>query len=256
MAGGGRSEDVHRARGALVVVAGEDTFHDLAAAGPMLQRLAIEAGFAACLGVGLQRFREPRPDASSVDVLVLYTYGAAFPTQEQEALTALVRAGMGLVAVHCANVLRGTPDALDPADRPMFELLGSRFLRHPPTASGRHRIEVDPDHPVTQGMAGFELQDEYYELELADGDLVLLARRERVEREQDPTATVPVAYARLVGRGRVVYLALGHDERAWYEPGFQALVRGAIRWAARSAGGSVDGAGGDVQGPTPGPGCP
>lgn len=59
MAGGGRSEDVHRARGALVVVAGEDTFYDLAAAGPMLQRLAIEAGFAARLGIGLERLREP-----------------------------------------------------------------------------------------------------------------------------------------------------------------------------------------------------
>ncbi len=228
-------EDTHQTRRALVVVAGEDTFHDLAAAGPMLQRLAIEAGFAASLGIGLQRFHEPRPARSTADVLVLYTYGAVFPTQEQEALTALVRNGTGLVAVHCTNVLRGTPDALDPADRPMFELLGSRFLRHPPTVSGRHRIEVVGGHPVTDGISDFELQDEYYELELADDDLVVLAHRARVEGEQDPTNRVPVAYARHVGRGRAVYIALGHDERAWSEPGFQALVRGAVMWAAGRA---------------------
>jgi type 1 glutamine amidotransferase len=233
MSHGGRAKDRRWTGHALVVLAGEDAYHDLAAAGPMLQRLALDAGFAAHVGVGLQRFREPRAQTATADVLVLYAFGALFPTAEQEALAASVRAGLGLVAVHCTNVLSTVGDALDPADRPMFELLGSRFVAHPPIVAARHRVEVVRGHPVTDGLVDFELWDEYYELELADDDLEVLARRQRVDGERDRAATVPVMYARNVGQGRVVYLALGHDERAWGEPGFRALVLRAIRWAAR-----------------------
>jgi type 1 glutamine amidotransferase len=224
------------------VIAGEDTYHDPVAAGEMLRSTALAMGLDTHLGVGLQRFFEPRPETEAADVVLLYTYGALFPTAEQEALAALVHGGTGLVAVHCANVLRTAGEALDPADRPLFELLGSRFVRHPPTVSGRHRIEVVSGHPATDGLKGFETEDEYYELELADDGIEVLAHRARVEGERDPSLSVPIMYARHVGRGRVVYLALGHDVGGWRVPGFQALVRAALRWAARSAIGSVDGA--------------
>jgi len=217
---------------ALVVIAGEDTYHDLAAAGEMLRTAATDAGLTTHLGVGLQRFRESRPETQAADVVVLYIFGAAFPTAEQEALTALVRDGRGLVAVHCANTLRTMEGTLEPEDRPMFELLGSRFVRHP-ADSGPHRIVVLPGHPVTEGVQGFGTVDEYYELELADDAIVPLAVRERLEGERFPTTTVPVMYARHVGAGRVVYLALGHDERGWSAPGFRALLQGAIGWATR-----------------------
>jgi type 1 glutamine amidotransferase len=217
---------------ALALIAGEDTYHDLIAAGEMLRTAADAAGFDTHLGVGLQRFREPAADTSAADVYMLYTFGALFPTAEQEALASLVRDGRGLVAVHCTNTLRTIGNALDPDERPTFELLGSRFVRHP-ADSGRHRIEVVSGHPVTDGVDGFETRDEYYELELADDAIVPLASRQRVEGERYPAGEVPVMYAREVGHGRVVYLALGHDERGWSEPAFGALLRRAIRWTAR-----------------------
>ena len=70
---------------------------------------------------------------------------------------------------------------------------------------------------------------------LADDAIVPLAYRRRVEGERYPAADVPVMHAREVGRGRVVYLALGHDERGWSVPTFGALLRGAIRWASRGS---------------------
>jgi type 1 glutamine amidotransferase len=232
----GMTEVARPVRGrALVLIAGEDTYHDLIEAGGMLRTTAMAAGLEAHLGVGLQRFREPGPETSSADVVVLYSFGGLFPTAEQEALAALVHGGRGLVAVHCANVLGTDGERLDPADQPMFELLGSRFERHPPTVSGRHRIEIVRDHPVTEGVEGFETTDEYYELELADDAIEPLAHRQPVEGERHPAASVPVMYARQVGRGRVAYLALGHDARAWRVPGFQALLGGAIEWAAAGA---------------------
>jgi type 1 glutamine amidotransferase len=215
------------------VIAGEDTYHDLIAAGAMLRAEADAAGLLTHLGVGLQRFREPAGETAAADVYVLYTFGPLFPTAEQDALASLVRDGRGLVAVHCANTLRTLGDTLDPEDGPMFELLGSRFVRHP-ADSGRHRIEVLDGHPVTAGVDGFETHDEYYELELADDAIVPLAFRRRVDGERSASDSVPVMYTREVGAGRVVYLALGHDARGWSVPAFGALLRNAIRWAARA----------------------
>jgi type 1 glutamine amidotransferase len=110
----------------------------------------------------------------------------------------------------------------------MFELLGNRYLSHGPGHhEGRHTIEIVGDHPITEGIDDFGLFDEYYEFELADDDVQVLARRHRADG-----AEIPVMYARQVGDGRVVYLALGHDLRSWGEPPVRELVRRALQWTA------------------------
>jgi type 1 glutamine amidotransferase len=115
-----------------------------------------------------------------------------------------------------------------PADRALYELLGCRYLSHGPGHhEGRHTIKIVPGHPVVAGLSDFELFDEYYEFELADDKVTVLAQRHRADG-----VVIPVMYAREVGAGRVVYLALGHDMRAWGEPSFRALVRQAMTWAA------------------------
>lgn len=50
------------------------------------------------------------------------------------------------------------------------------------------------------------------------------AARTRAGRE-------PVAYRRQVGRGRVCYLQLGHDMRAWDDPPVRDFVTRAAAWA-------------------------
>jgi hypothetical protein len=88
-------------------------------------------------------------------------------------------------------------------------------------------VEIVAEHPVTGGVSDFELFDEYYEFELADEKVSVVAQRHRADG-----AVIPVMYTREVGQGRVVYLALGHDMRAWGEPSFRALVRQSLTWAA------------------------
>jgi type 1 glutamine amidotransferase len=110
----------------------------------------------------------------------------------------------------------------------MFDLLGNRYLSHGPGHhEGRHTIEIVGGHPITDGVADFELFDEYYEFELADDDVQVLAVRHRADGVE-----IPVMYARERGAGRVVYLALGHDLRAWGEPPVRELVRRALLWTA------------------------
>jgi len=222
----------------MVIVNGDDIHHDLIGAALVFQQIGTEAGFATQRAAGTGRFTEPRPETAGNDVFVLYTSGGQFHSGQQQALAAMVaggREGMGgkgLVGIHCACVMGVRDGQLDPADRALYELLGCRYLSHGPGHhEGRHTIEIAPHgpagHPVTAGLADFELFDEYYELELADDKVTVLAQRHRADG-----AVIPVMYAREVGAGRVVYLALGHDMRAWGEPPFRALVRQAMTWAA------------------------
>jgi type 1 glutamine amidotransferase len=214
---------------ALVVVNGDDIHHDLLSAAVVMQQLGLEAGLVTRKGMGTNRFMDPRPETADADTYLFYTAGGTFGTSQQEALAAAVTAGKGLVGVHGANILGWQGDGLDPADRPLFELLGNRYLSHGPGHhEGRHTIEIVADHPVTAGLSDFELFDEYYEFELAADDVTVLAQRHRADGQ-----VIPVAYAKDHGAGRVVYIALGHDMRAWGEPSFRALVRQALRWTAK-----------------------
>ncbi len=209
----------------MVIVNGDDIHHDLISASLVYQQLGIEAGFVTRRAMGTNRFVEPRPETADADVYLFYTAGGQFTTEQQEALADAVRGGKGYVAVHGANIM-----GFDAADRPLFELLGNRYLSHGPGHhEGRHTIEIVGGHPIADGLADFELFDEYYEFELADDDIQVIAQRRRADG-----VVIPVMYAREAGRGRVVYLALGHDMRSWGEPPVRELVRRALRWAAGS----------------------
>lgn len=207
---------------AMVIVNGDDIHHDLISAALVFQQIGTEAGFATQRAAGTGRFTDPRPETARNDVFVLYTSGGQFHPSQQEALAAMAASGKGLVGIHCACIM-GLP-----ADRALYGLLGCRYLSHGPGHhEGRHTVEVLAGHPVTAGLSDFELFDEYYEFELADDEVTVLAQRHRADG-----VVIPVMYARQVGAGRVVYLALGHDMRAWGEPSFRALVRQAMTWAA------------------------
>jgi hypothetical protein len=151
------------------------------------------------------------------------------------------------------------------------DLLGSRFLTHPPIR--RIRVDVrDTDHPLTRGLgASFDLEDEPYFIELQDPD----STRILLSAEYGPDAVSPsigtlyasdtslqpdgrtrvIGYVRDVGRGGVAYIALGHCHNpairaartadptdttpptfhgAWESGAFTALLRNAIVWGTRA----------------------
>lgn len=215
---------------AMALVTGDDIHHDLISASLVFQQLGIEAGFATRRASGTARFVDAREETAGSDVFIFYTSGGQFAPAQQVALAAAVASGAGLVAIHASNVM-GVDENGNLADdyRSYYELLGNRYLSHGPGShEGRHTIEIVGEHPITAGVESFELFDEYYEFEQADDNFNVLAQRRR-----DDGVVIPVLYTRTVGEGRVVYLALGHDMRAWGEPPFRRLVRQAITWAAR-----------------------
>jgi type 1 glutamine amidotransferase len=151
------------------------------------------------------------------------------------------------------------------------QLLGSRFLTHPPTT--RIRVEVrDRDHPLTRGLgSAFEVEDEPYFIELQHpgSTRVLLSADygpdavspaigtlypEDTSLEPDGRSRV-LGYVREIGDGGVAYFALGHCHNpairaarpidpsdttpatfhgAWESREFVTLLRNAIAWGVGS----------------------
>ncbi|WP_052394099.1 ThuA domain-containing protein [Kutzneria sp. 744] len=209
----------------LVLVDGTDLHHDLIGAALALQEIVTEAGLPAARGVGVHRFADPMPATAEADVYVLYLSGPRFDPAEQQALSDLVAAGKGLVAIHASNLFGFGPGGIE-ADRAGVDLVGSRYLSHGDAGSeGRFEVRVKAGHPVTRHLGDFAIDDEYYLIDCRP-DIEVLAERDT------PAGPQPIAYVREHGQGRVCYTALGHDPRAWGNPWFRQLVRQAVLWTA------------------------
>jgi hypothetical protein len=204
---------------AMVLVAGTDRYHDLLAGGRALQDVLLGEGWVAPMNMGFDRFDDR--NFSDAEVAVVYAMRPRPKQAAQEALAQRVEEGLGLVALHSANVVDDAEDF-----RTYTELVGSRFARHDPFDTLAIKID-QPNHPITHGVADFSIEDEPYECDMLATDVTVLASHERSGK------TLPMIYTRTHGNGRVCYIALGHDRRAWGHPAFQQLLRQATNWVAR-----------------------
>jgi type 1 glutamine amidotransferase len=148
---------------------------------------------------------------------VILNYSTAYePSPDQiDALLEAIRRGVGFVGLHAATAtFKGSPA--------YFEMIGGRFVKHPPF--GRFTVEItDSTHPVTHGMASFDVEDERYELTDLAAGLRVLAHNEGH----------PMVYASEYVQGRVCYIALGHDRRSLTRPEYARLFAQAVEWVTR-----------------------
>lgn len=191
----------------------------------------------------------------AADLLISYTCDLVPDADQTRALAQWVERGGRWLALHGTNsLLRFAADGkVDcPDENPAFmALLGTRFAAHPPIAP--FKVEVTRgDHPMTQGLRGFAIDDELY-LTRRTGEIDVLLHTSFTGRcpefrdEQWDEPEVPVLYERRIGHGGILYLTLGHcrghyDLRpvagfwphpqrcSWNYPVFYELLRRGIRW--------------------------
>jgi type 1 glutamine amidotransferase len=141
----------------------------------------------------------------------------------QANLRRFVANGGGLVLVHFAcGAWLEWPQFVNLAGR----VWNPRLRGHDPR--GPFRVEmVQPEHPITKGLASFDTDDELYTC--LDGDVpieVLAKATSRVDRKD-----YPMAFVLQVGQGRVFHSPLGHDVKA-FGPATLELFRRGVAWAA------------------------
>jgi uncharacterized protein len=94
---------------------------------------------------------------------------------------------------------------------------------HPPLGEAKVTVATDA-HPIVAGITDFVITDEVYGFLDQEPDVVPLMTSPHGGRNH------PLLWARHVGSARVVYDALGHDERSFDHPTHQRILRRAALW--------------------------
>ncbi|MEV3936907.1 ThuA domain-containing protein [Glycomyces sp. NPDC049804] len=144
---------------------------------------------------------------------------------ERAALADFVTGGGGWCGVHAAST----------AERswPFFrELVGARFIGHPPGCTPGRIDVVDQGHPATEHLPRrWAWTDEWYSFdERPKGVKVLLEADEDSYDTADLAmgAPHPLAWHRRLEAGRCFYTALGHADEAYEDPQFIAHLKGGL----------------------------
>ncbi|MFC3688563.1 ThuA domain-containing protein [Aquipuribacter hungaricus] len=180
---------------------------------------------------------------AGVDLVLHCVSMGSIEKDEVAGLRAAVEAGTGLAGWHggIADSYRDVSDYL--------QLVGGQFGghpgKHPDECTGEqsdnyvpHRITMLPaaaEHPVTAGIADFDLVTEQYWV-LADSYCDVLATTTQAVREWDPwhrPVTSPAVWTRSWGRGRVFVCTPGHDLETLDNPNVRTLVERGLLWASR-----------------------
>lgn len=167
------------------------------------------------------------PDLHQFAAIVMHfkNYDPAVPGPEgQENLARFVRAGGGAVLVHfTCGAFQEWPEFVNLAGR----VWNPKLRGHDPY--GVFRVDItDPNHPITRGLASFEVPDELYTCLAGEPPITVLATAvSKVDQK-----TYPIAFTLTYGKGRVFHSVLGHDVKAFHTPAVGELFRRATAWAA------------------------
>jgi len=144
-------------------------------------------------------------------------------------LIAAVAAGKPFVALHSACYW-GRQAA---ADDTYLKMVGAGFIAH--GAQQKSAMQVtSPKFPGTDGLGeSFDLVDEWYALKNFSKDLHVILAQDSTGMKggmyQRPP--FPSTWARMHGRGRVFFSAMGHREDVWTNATVQKVLLGGLAWA-------------------------
>ena len=161
------------------------------------------------------------------DLVFLQMYNAKTPTLSdgaKENLVSFVKDGKGFVIGHLSSA-----SFKEWAEFP--KLCGRCWVMgksgHGPRSVFKARI-ADKNHPITQGLADFEADDELYAKLQGDTPITVL-----VEADSDwSKKTEPLVFTVEYGKGQVFHETFGHDAKALQNPTVQKLIQRGCEWAA------------------------
>jgi type 1 glutamine amidotransferase len=157
------------------------------------------------------------PKLNPYDVIVFYYTVGSISDAQKNGLLNFVVSGKGFVGIHsAADSFRDCPE--------YQAMVGGWFVTHPHYRQYQVSV-VDPEHPITKGLGEFLVTDEQYILDYDPRVHVLCSALWKGR-------TMPVAWTKDWGKGRVFYLALGHDPQACRDDNLRLLLERGTLWAA------------------------
>ena len=187
-----------------------------------------ESGF----DVSVSDTQAPYADAAlmgSLDLVVqIWTMG----TIEKEPLKGLLTAvknGCGMAGWH-----GGMGDAYR-AETEYRYMVGGDWVAHPGGIIDYTVQITDHDDPVMAGLSDFKVKSEQYLMHVNPNNKVLATTT--FDASHDPWIdgyTMPVAWKKVYGRGRIFYTSLGHTANVFDIPEAITIVKRGMMWASDS----------------------
>jgi type 1 glutamine amidotransferase len=174
------------------------------------------------------------PSLANVDAIFFLGHReiALDDSQKAELLSFVKDDGKGFVAAHTATTaFLGWPE--------FGEMLGGRYDGHPWGSTTGTIINEDPSFPATRhfGAAPFTFTDEFYQAKDYSRDKLRVLLRLDVSK-MPPNGEVhrtdgdfPLVWAKMYGKGRVFYSALGHAASTWDDRDIDQMYFEAIKWS-------------------------
>jgi uncharacterized protein len=179
----------------------------------------------------------------------------AMSSQGKQSLLNAIHDGLGFVGVHAASdTFHTQPDPQDNSNRYIahgdksdsyLRMLGGEFITHGsnPRLQDANIIINDPKFPGLEGVASpFTFNDEWYSLKDFRTDLHVILTLDTKGMSGKPyeRPPYPMTWARMEGKGRVFYTAIGDRPENWSNDLFLNLLGGGIRWAIHDVNASLD----------------
>jgi len=171
------------------------------------------------------------------------------PAGKQTLLTSIEN-GLGFVGCHAASdTFHTAPDPDDLSNRyiahgaqsdPYLRMLGGEFIIHgrDPRLQTANLIIHDPSFPGLEGVhSPGSFTEEWYSLKDFASDMHVIATVDTsmLKNECYQRRPYPVVWARMNGKGRVFFDALGDRPENWENEFFLNLLAGGIRWSLGEA---------------------
>ncbi len=170
---------------------------------------------------------EPLADAdklASLDLLVPHWTMGEIESDSAKNVSAAVEAGLGIAGIH-----GGMGDSFRESTEWQF-IVGGQWVAHPGGVIDYRVHIVDHADPVTAGLDNFEMHSEQYYMHVDPSNHVLATTTFEFNG-----CTMPVAWKRMHGSGRVFYSSLGHvAEDLENSPEALAIITRGMDWAAGS----------------------
>jgi hypothetical protein len=156
------------------------------------------------------------PNLDSYDLIVFYYTVGEISDEQKNGLLNWVASGKGYVGVHsAADSFRECPE--------YRAMVGGHFVTHPRYREYQVSV-VDSEHPITEGLDEFMVKDEQY---ITDYDLRVKVLCSALWKGK----AMPVAWTKNWGKGKVFYLALGHNPDSCEDENFAVLLKRGAIWA-------------------------
>jgi len=185
-----------------------------------------EQGFEVRVDTSLDAYKDSTYMAS-LDLIVQIMTMSKISNEQEKGLLTAIKNGVNIAGWH-----GGLGDAFRNNTEYQF-MVGGQWVSHPGGIIDYRVNIVDHDDPITKGLKDFDMNSEQYYMHVDPQNKVLATTTFNGDHaDWIDGATMPVAWKKMYGKGRVFYSSLGHQAKDFDIPEAITIMKRGMLWSA------------------------